>query len=103
MKETFKHIDIARYLETESDIQLFLEEVAETGTVQDFISAVGTAARAKGMSEIAKQAHVSRESLYRSLSEHGKPQFGTIAKVVQSLGCRLSVVPLENHTHVKSA
>ena len=103
MSTTFNALDIAQFLETESDIQLFLKEVAETGTVQDFISALGTAARAKGMTEIAKQAQVSRESLYRSLSENGKPQYQTIVKVVETLGCKLSVVPLSEVAPTKTA
>jgi probable addiction module antidote protein len=50
------------------------------------------AARAKGVTEIAKQAGVTRASLYKSLAEGGKPKYDTILKVIKALGCRLAVV-----------
>lgn len=53
--------------------------------------ALNITARAKGMTEIAKQAGVTRASLYKSLSEDGNPQFETIAKIVEALGCKLVV------------
>lgn len=54
-----------------------------------FIHALNTAARAKGMSEVAKNAGVTRASLYKSLSENGNPRFETIAKIVESFGCKI--------------
>ena len=84
--------DIAAHLETRGDIQAFLEEVAATGTEADFIHALGTAAKAKGMTYIANEVGVTRASLYKSLAEDGNPSFVTINKVVKALGCHLSVV-----------
>ncbi len=84
--------DVAEYLETDDDILEFLAEVLATGTVADFIHALNTAARAKGMSEVAKQAGVTRASLYKSLSADGNPRFETISKVVEALGGHLSIV-----------
>jgi len=89
--ETITPFDVAEYLETGEDIKLFLKEAAETGNAKDFIHALNTAARAKGMSEIAKQVGVTRASLYKSLSEDGNPRFETIAKIVEALGCKLMV------------
>ncbi len=86
-----KPFDIAEHLETPEDIRDFLREAAETGTEEDFIHALNTAARAKGMSEVAKEAGVTRASLYKSLSEGGNPNFHTISKVAKALGCKLSV------------
>ncbi|MEZ4593409.1 MAG: putative addiction module antidote protein, partial [Chloroflexota bacterium] len=85
-------IDIAEHLETDEDVWEFLAEVLATGTTSDFIHALNTAARAKGMTEVAKQAGVTRASLYKSLSAEGNPRFETINKIVEALGGRLSVV-----------
>ncbi len=87
-----KPFDVAEYLETDNDIWEFLAEVLATGTTSDFIHALNTVARAKGMTEVAKQAGVTRASLYKSLSADGNPQFETISKIVEALGGHLSVV-----------
>lgn len=84
-------LDIATHLEADEDIREFLREVARTGDTSDLIHALNTAARAKGMTEIAKQVGVTRASLYKSLSENGNPEFETIAKIVEALGCKLVV------------
>jgi probable addiction module antidote protein len=86
-----KKFDIAEHLQTENDIRDFLNEVAATGNESDFIHALSTAARAMGMTEVAKKAGVTRASLYKSLSENGNPRFETISKVTKALGCRLTV------------
>jgi probable addiction module antidote protein len=83
--------DPAEHLATDEDIKFFLQDAAE-GTPEEFIHALNTVARAKGMTEIAKQAGVTRASLYKSLAEDGKPRFDTISKVTKALGCRLTVV-----------
>jgi probable addiction module antidote protein len=92
MTITTKPFEIAEYLETDEDIWEFLAEVLATGTTSDFIHALNTAARAKGMTEVARQAGVTRASLYKSLSEGGNPRFETISKIVEALGGRLAVV-----------
>ncbi|MCB9150800.1 MAG: putative addiction module antidote protein [Caldilineaceae bacterium] len=84
--------DVAEHLETDNDIWEFLAEVLATGTTSDFIHALNTAARAKGMTEVAKQAGVTRASLYKSLSADSNPRFETISKIVEALGGHLSVV-----------
>ena len=55
--------------------------------------ALGTVARAKGMSQIARDAGMSRESLYKALGSEGNPEFATILKVLQALGMELSIRP----------
>ena len=84
--------DIAEHLQNDDDIHGFLVEVAATGDESDFIHALNIAARAKGMTEIAKKAGVTRASLYKSLADGGNPRFDTISKVTKALGCRLGVV-----------
>lgn len=86
-----RSFDVAEYLESPEDIKIFLQDAAE-GTPEEFIHALNTAARAMGMTEVAKKAGVTRASLYKSLSEDGNPQFKTISKVTKALGCRLAIV-----------
>ena len=83
--------DIAEHLETDADIRAFLQESAESGTAADLIHALNTAARAKGMTAVARQAGVTRASLYKSLADNGNPSFETIAKIVETFGCKLAV------------
>ena len=90
--QTIKTLDIAEHLQTDADISAFLQEVADTGSSSDFIHALHIAARAKGMSEVAQQAGVTRASLYKSLSANAHPRFETISKIVSALGCQFKVV-----------
>jgi len=82
--------DPAKYLETDEDVHYFLQDAVE-GSPEEFVHALNTVARAKGMTEIAKKAGVSRASLYKSLADGGKPRFDTISKVIEALGCKLAV------------
>ena len=91
MPETITAFDIAEHLETDAEIQAFLRETDITGDASDFIHALSIAARAKGMGEVAKQAGVTRASLYKSLADDGNPRFETITKIVEALGCKLVV------------
>jgi probable addiction module antidote protein len=91
MKEKIMKFDIAQQLTNDDDIREFLSESAANATPAEFIHALNTAARAKGMTRIAQEAGVSRASLYKSLSNNGNPEFETIVKVIKALGCKLSV------------
>ena len=86
-----KPFDIAEHLKTSEEIRVFLQEVLDTGDESDFIHALSTAARAMGMTEVAKKAGVTRASLYKSLTRGGNPGFATISKVTKALGCRLAL------------
>jgi probable addiction module antidote protein len=90
MTKTFP-FDIAEHLKTDTDICGFLAEVAATGDESDIIHALSIAARAKGMSEVARLSGVTRASLYKSLADGGNPRFDTISKVTKALGCRLTI------------
>lgn len=87
--------DPARYLENEEEIALFLEaaaeEAADAGDNNILLQAISTAAKACGMMEIAKQAGVSRESLYKSLAPDAKPRFDTVAKILNALGVQITL------------
>ncbi|SFM45716.1 addiction module antidote protein [Nitrosomonas communis] len=86
-----RHFDIPAHLKTDEDIRKFLRKTTNSRVASDFIQALNTAARARGMTEIAARARVSRASLYKSLSEDGNPRFGTIAKIVEVFGCKLVI------------
>jgi probable addiction module antidote protein len=88
-----KPFDPAEYLDTPETIAAYLTEALETGDPAFVADALGVIARARGMSEVAREAGVSRESLYRSLSPDGNPEFATVLRVAQALGLRLSVTP----------
>ncbi|HHW7569583.1 addiction module antidote protein [Mannheimia glucosida] len=83
--------DAAEYLTNDELIALYLAETLKDGTDEEFIQALNTVARAKGMNELAKKAGIGRESLYQSLSS-SKPRFETIRKIISALNLELSVV-----------
>ena len=86
-----KPYDSAEFLDSPKAIKYYLEEAMESGDPQLMSHAVGVVARAKRMNKIARESGVTRESLYRSLSRKGKPEFSTIVSVLRSLGLGLSV------------
>lgn len=81
--------DIAESLDSDERIEAYLEAALEEGDACLVAAALGDIARAKGMSEIARQTGLGRESLYKALSPEGNPEFSTILKVVRALGLRL--------------
>jgi len=90
MTASTKPFDPAAYLDTPEAIATYLTEALDTRDPALVADALGVVARARGMSEVARQAGVSRESLYRALSAEGNPEFGTVLKVAQALGVRLA-------------
>lgn len=87
--------DVAEHLRSAEEMGAYLEAcLAEPGADAAFIAkAIGDIARAKGMSQVARDAHVSRESLYKALSGDRSPDFDTIIKVLAALGLRLHAKP----------
>jgi probable addiction module antidote protein len=83
--------DAAEYLDSDDAIQAYLTAALETADSAFIAEALGTVARAKGMTQIAQAAGLSRESLYKSLSAGGNPEFATVLRVISALGLRLSV------------
>jgi probable addiction module antidote protein len=86
--------DPAEHLETEEDIAAYLEAAFEEGDPALIAAALGDIARAKGMAQIARDAGLGRESLYKALSPDGNPEFATIMKVVNALGLKLHATPV---------
>ena len=83
--------DVTDHLETSEDMAAYLEAALEDGDPALIAAALGDIARAKGMAQIAREAGLGRESLYKALSPEGNPEFATVLKVVRALGLRLHV------------
>ncbi|WP_386693111.1 MULTISPECIES: addiction module antidote protein [unclassified Lonepinella] len=83
-----REFDSARYLKNEEMMVAYLTTALEDGTPEDFIQALNTVARAKGMNELAQKAGIGRESLYKTLSS-SKPRFETVRKILNGLNIEL--------------
>lgn len=90
--ETFPY-DTAEFLDTPGRIAAYIEAVLEDGDPALIRDAVGTVARARGMTQIARETGLSRESLYKALSAEGNPGFDTVVRVLRALGLTLTVKP----------
>jgi probable addiction module antidote protein len=88
-KTRTKSWDAAEHLKNDEDMVAYLEAALEDGDPALVAAALGDIARAKGMTEIAREAGLGRESLYKALSPGGNPEFATILKVIRALGLRL--------------
>lgn len=96
MKKTMtKRYDVAEHLRTPEEMAAYLEACFEEadGDASFIAKALGDIARAKGMTQVARDAGVSRESLYKALSGDRSPDFNTILKVVSALGLKLHAAP----------
>ena len=81
--------DAARYLTDDAAVAEYMTAVLETGDPDLLLLALGDVARARGMAQIAKDAGLGRESLYKALAPGAKPRFDTVLKVARALGVRL--------------
>ncbi len=82
--------DAARYLTDDAAIAEYMTAVLETGDSDLLLLALGDVARARGMAQVAKDAGLGRESLYKALSPGAKPRFDTVLKVARALGVKLA-------------
>lgn len=92
-KTTTTKYDIAEHLRTPEEMAAYLEACLEqaNGDAAFIAKALGDIARAKGMAQVARDAGLSRESLYKALSGERSPGFDTILKVIRALGLELHV------------
>ncbi|MCT4366065.1 MULTISPECIES: addiction module antidote protein [Synechococcaceae] len=92
MKTTTSLYDVAEHLQTPEDMAAYLEACIEEadGDAAFIAKALGDIARAQGMTQVARDSGLSRESLYKALSGERSPSFDTILKVVTALGLKLS-------------
>ena len=93
MPTTTRPFDMAVQLRDEQDIAAYLTLVLEEGDPGELAHALGVIARARGMTQIAAEAGMGREALYKALRADASPRFETILKVMHALGLRLSVQP----------
>jgi len=91
MPQGFSRWDAADTLKTDEDVVLYFEACLEEdpGDGSLIRAALGDMARARGMSQLARDTGLSREGLYQALSAKGNPEFGTIMKVIRALGLKL--------------
>jgi probable addiction module antidote protein len=86
--------DAADYLTNAKAQAELLTDALETGDAGYIANALGTIARARGMAQVARDAGVTRASLYKALSTEGDPQLTTLLGVVRALGIKLTAQPI---------
>ena len=86
--------DAAEYLNSEADVAAYLTSVLEENDPALLAAAIGDIARARGMSQVAKDSGIAREALYKALRPGSEPRFETISRVCAALGVRLVAQPI---------
>jgi len=81
--------DIADYLDSKEMIAEYISQVLEDGNMDELLEAIGHIAKAKGISQVAKDTGLGRESLYKTFQVGSKPRFETVMKVLNSFGVKL--------------
>ena len=88
--------DMAEHLDSDQAIAEYLTIVLEDNDPAEFAHALGTIARARGMTEVARASGLTREALYKALRPTSHPRFDTIMKVVHAMGLQINVQPTSN-------
>lgn len=86
--------DPAEHLGSDAAIAAYLEDALDSSDPAFIADAIGVVARARGMTLIATETGLGRESLYKALSADGNPEFATVLRVLKALGMRLAVEPI---------
>ena len=92
MRKT-KAYDVTEYLESEEAMAAYLNAALEDGDPAMLSAALGDIARAKGMTQLARETGISRDGLYKALSPTGNPSFATVKKVADALGMKVQMAP----------
>ena len=90
----FALFDAADYLDDEETMAEYLTAALEDPNPDVFLAAVRDVARARGMTQLAKDTGLGRESLYKTLAPGAKPRYDTVLKLLHALGVRLSAIPI---------
>ncbi len=93
MPEAFSRFDAADYLRTEEDVAAYLQASAEDGDPSAMTRALGTVARARNISQLARDTGMTREGIYKALSPDGNPAFATVVKVARAMGFDVAFRP----------
>lgn len=96
MAEKITAWDAAEHLDDEEAIAAYLAAAFEEGDPALIAAALGDVARARGMAEIAAEAGVTRQALYKTLSPNGNPRLDTLLPVLKALGMRIDIQPVEH-------
>ncbi len=88
--EDLPEFDLAEHLKTDEDIATYLSIILEDEDQTELTHALGVVARARGMTEVARAAGLTREALYKALRPSSQPRFDTIARVCRALGLKLT-------------
>lgn len=91
MTEKIYDFDMAECLDSEENIREYFRQVMEDGDAEEIVIALGHIAKARGMTQLAKDTGLGRESLYKSLTGSASPRFDTIMRVTRALGLKLTV------------
>lgn len=91
MKATFRRFEITDHLKNEADIAGYLDAIADLDDPALTIAALSDVARARNMSQLARDADITREGLYKALSPDGNPSFVTVSKIAKALGFRITL------------
>lgn len=94
--------DPSEYLDDDTSIEAYLAAAFEDGDPRLMIAAIGDVARARGMSQIARETGLARESLYRALSDEGNPGFDTVVKVIKALKITLKPFLIDKINHISA-
>jgi probable addiction module antidote protein len=102
MSKPVTALDLSEFLESEAVISDYLSEIVEENDPNLLIKAIGHIAKARGMSKIAKDSGLGRESLYKALSEDSHPRFDTILKVLNAMNIKISFAPAKSNSKPRS-
>jgi probable addiction module antidote protein len=92
MKTTYAPFEAADYLDNDEVIAEYLSAAVEDSNPEVFLAALGDVAKARGMAQIAKDAGLGRESLYKALGAGAHPRYETVSAVLRALGVKFTVV-----------
>ncbi|MCL2267448.1 MAG: putative addiction module antidote protein [Treponema sp.] len=84
--------DVTEHMDNEEYISEYLKAAFESGDTSEITRALSDVARARNMSDLAEKMGISRQGLYKTLSENGNPEFVTIQKLITALGLQMSII-----------
>ena len=90
-KVEISQFDISQYLKDKDTIAEYLSQILENGNMDELLEALGNIAKAKGISQVARETGLGRESLYKTFHKGTKPKFDTIMKIINSFGVKIKV------------
>ena len=92
MNVKLKKWDVTEHMDSEEFISEYLKAAFESGNTPEITRALADVARARNMTDLATKMGISRQGLYKTLSENGNPEFATIQKLVTALGLQMSII-----------